>query len=63
MLVGDPSLVGSACRVEWADGGVERDDPSAWAAIDDLIDRLAPPAAAAEAEDPATPTSASEETA
>ncbi len=61
VLVGDHSLVGSACRVEWADGGVERDDASAWAAIDDLIDRLAP--LTAEAKDTAAATSALKETA
>jgi flagellar assembly protein FliH len=44
VLVGDASLAGTACRVEWADGGAERDDTAAWAAIDAIIDRLTPPA-------------------
>lgn len=37
VLVGDPSLTGAACRVEWADGGAERDDAETWAAIDALL--------------------------
>jgi len=41
VLVGDPALEGGACRVEWADGGAERDDGDAWAALDAAIERAA----------------------
>lgn len=39
VLVGDPAFEGGACRVEWADGGAERNDDEAWAALDAAIDR------------------------
>ncbi|MGH6718980.1 MAG: hypothetical protein ACREER_06640 [Alphaproteobacteria bacterium] len=39
VLVGDDQLQGSACRVEWADGGAERDDTGAWAELDAAIER------------------------
>ena len=37
-VVGDPSLVPGDCRVEWGDGGAERDQSRAWAQIDQAVE-------------------------
>jgi flagellar assembly protein FliH len=34
VIMAEPALVGSDCRIEWADGGVERDLATALAAIE-----------------------------
>ena len=39
VLIGDDKMAESDCRVEWADGGVERDSNQIWRAIEDAIDR------------------------
>lgn len=37
-VVGDPSLTPGDCRVEWGDGGAERDQSRAWAQIDQAVE-------------------------
>jgi len=37
-VVGDPSLAPGDCRVEWGDGGAERDQSRAWALIDQAVE-------------------------
>jgi flagellar assembly protein FliH len=37
-VVGDPSLPPGDCRVEWGDGGAERDQSRAWAQIDQAVE-------------------------
>jgi flagellar assembly protein FliH len=39
ILLGDPALSDSQSRVEWADGGVERDPARVWADIDAVLQR------------------------
>lgn len=40
VLVADPTLGPSDCRVEWADGGAERHSGRLWDAIDEAANRL-----------------------
>ena len=40
VLLADPSLDGDDCRVEWADGGAERDTAAAWTDLEAAIERL-----------------------
>lgn len=42
VLLADAETSGADCRMEWADGGVERDTESVWRDIDACIDRLLP---------------------
>ncbi|MBM3522088.1 MAG: hypothetical protein FJX57_03960 [Alphaproteobacteria bacterium] len=37
ILLGDPALGEGQARIEWADGGVERDAPRVWAEIDEIL--------------------------
>jgi flagellar assembly protein FliH len=37
-VVGDASLAPGDCRVEWGDGGAERDQSRAWAQIDQAVE-------------------------
>jgi flagellar assembly protein FliH len=37
-VVGDASLTPGDCRVEWGDGGAERDQSRAWAQIDQAVE-------------------------
>lgn len=39
VLIGDPELADSDCRIEWADGGLERDTRRLWADIEGALDR------------------------
>lgn len=39
VILAEPALTGSDCRVEWADGGVERDLASAFSAIEQSAER------------------------
>jgi flagellar assembly protein FliH len=39
VVAGDPSLRGADCRIEWADGGLERDTDSIFAAMEAEIQR------------------------
>jgi len=39
VLIGDPDLADSDCRIEWADGGLERDTRRLWADIEAALDR------------------------
>jgi flagellar assembly protein FliH len=39
VLIGDPELADSDCRIEWADGGLERDTRRLWADIESALDR------------------------
>jgi flagellar assembly protein FliH len=39
VLIGDEAMTGSDCRVEWADGGVERDAMQTWREIEAALDR------------------------
>lgn len=39
VLIGDEKMAESDCRVEWADGGVERDSNLIWRTIEDAINR------------------------
>ncbi|HWA48058.1 MAG TPA: FliH/SctL family protein [Dongiaceae bacterium] len=39
VLIGDDKMADSDCRVEWADGGVERDSNQIWRTIEDAINR------------------------
>jgi flagellar assembly protein FliH len=47
VILGDEALAGSDCRVEWADGGAERDTARTWqeidAAVNDACARIANP--------------------
>lgn len=40
VLLGDPSLTGSDCRVEWADGGAERNEQEIAAEIERIVGRF-----------------------
>ncbi len=42
VLLADAETGGADCRMEWADGGVERDTESVWRNIDACIDKLLP---------------------
>ena len=37
VILGDESLAGSDCRVEWADGGAERDTARTWQEIEAAV--------------------------
>jgi flagellar assembly protein FliH len=39
VLIGDPELADSDCRIEWADGGLERDTRRLWSDIEAALDR------------------------
>jgi flagellar assembly protein FliH len=39
VLIGDPNLADSDCRIEWADGGLERDTRRLWSDIEAALDR------------------------
>lgn len=39
VLIGDDKMADSDCRVEWADGGVERDSNLIWRTIEEAINR------------------------
>jgi flagellar assembly protein FliH len=39
ILIGDPAMTDAQSRVEWADGGVERDPARIWAEIDAVLQR------------------------
>ena len=39
VLIGDDKMADSDCRVEWADGGVERDSNQIWRTIEEAINR------------------------
>lgn len=39
VLIGDPDLADSDCRIEWADGGLERDTRRLWSDIEAALDR------------------------
>jgi flagellar assembly protein FliH len=39
VLIGDPELADSDCRIEWADGGLERDTRRLWGDIESALDR------------------------
>ena len=39
MLVGDPELVATDCRVSWAAGAVERALDETWSEIDEMVER------------------------
>lgn len=39
VLIGDPELADSDCRIEWADGGLERDTRRLWSDIESALDR------------------------
>jgi flagellar assembly protein FliH len=39
VLIGDPDLTDSDCRIEWADGGLERDTRRLWSDIEVALDR------------------------
>ena len=39
-VVGDESLTPGDCRVEWGDGGAERDQSQAWAQIDQAVEAV-----------------------
>lgn len=39
VIVPEPALSGANCRVEWADGGIERDLTATFAAIDESFER------------------------
>lgn len=40
VILGDPTLGRSDCRVEWANGGVERDVKSLWQEIDRVLETI-----------------------
>lgn len=40
IIIGDPDLATTDCRVEWSDGGIERDHAAAWRAIDEAMARF-----------------------
>jgi flagellar assembly protein FliH len=39
VLIGDDKMADSDCRVEWADGGIERDSNQIWRTIEDAINQ------------------------
>lgn len=43
VLIGDPDLADSDCRIEWADGGLERDTRQIWTDIEAALDRYLMP--------------------
>ncbi|MBK8160558.1 MAG: hypothetical protein IPK59_17900 [Rhodospirillaceae bacterium] len=38
-LLSDPTLSGASCRIEWADGGLERHDTTIWQQVSAALDR------------------------
>jgi flagellar assembly protein FliH len=42
VIIADPTLADGEARVEWADGGAERDPESLWKAIDEILARHRP---------------------
>jgi flagellar assembly protein FliH len=42
VILGDPDIGISECRIEWADGGIERDLRKVWTAIDHIMDEVQP---------------------
>jgi len=40
VLIGDETMGGGDCRIEWADGGVERDAAKIWQEIEAALDRF-----------------------
>jgi flagellar assembly protein FliH len=63
IVMADPDLSVQDCRIEWADGGAERDSARIWQEIDESIERFldSPPAAQPEPA-PATETETEAET-
>ena len=57
VLLADPSLAPGDCRVEWAEGGVERSAERVWHDVDRAAARVAPPSRA-EAARPSVPVGA-----
>lgn len=56
IVIGDENLDLGDCRIEWSDGGAERDNARLWQAVDAVVQRhLAPPEPPAN--EPATTTS------
>lgn len=55
-VVGDATIAGGDCRIEWSSGGVERDSAALWRRIDDLVARALTDGAAAPAADAADTT-------
>jgi len=43
VILGDADLGSSECRIEWADGGIERDLKVLWQAIDDVMKEMPTP--------------------
>ena len=52
VLLSDDTLQDSAVRLEWADGGAERDPAQTWREIDDILGRVLGPTQKADPEDP-----------
>lgn len=42
VVLGDPALGPSDCRIEWADGGIERNVQAIWHAIENVMSRVIP---------------------
>ena len=40
VLIGDDAMGESDCRVEWADGGVEREAGRIWRAVEEALDTI-----------------------
>ena len=39
MVLADPAMPPGDCRIEWADGGINRDRAATLATIDELVER------------------------
>ncbi len=59
VLLADPSLDADDCRIEWADGGAERDTGSAWRELEAAIEQLLYASAGQPNDDAASPDPAS----
>ncbi len=59
VLLADPSLDADDCRIEWADGGAERDTGSAWRELEAAIEQLLHASAGQPNDDAASPDPAS----
>jgi len=60
MIVPDPDIMQPDCRIEWADGGIERDTAQIENQIEEIINRYFPLSASSEATEASATTEANE---
>ncbi len=55
ILLGEPALGSGDCRIEWAEGGMEKDAAKIWRDVDRIAERYVAAAPAAQDETPSAP--------